>query len=60
MGMGFRIAEIHQPGRLFGGLIGAGIASGIENANAKRQKVKYYIDPDTGGQGKTILENEVR
>ncbi len=47
-------------GAFIGGLIGAGIASGIENSNAKRQKVKYYLDPNTGGQGKTILENEVR
>ncbi|MBX2968474.1 MAG: hypothetical protein KF803_03815 [Cyclobacteriaceae bacterium] len=47
-------------GAFIGGLIGAGIASGIENANARKQKVKYYLDPNTGGQGKTILESEVR
>ena len=47
-------------GAFIGGLIGAGIASGIENANAKKQKVKYYLDPNTGGQGKTILESEVK
>lgn len=43
---------------IVGGLIGAGIASGIENSNAKKQKVKYDLDPNTGGIGKTILEKE--
>ena len=45
-------------GAIIGGLIGAGIASGIENANSKEQKVKYYLDPNTGGFGETILEEE--
>ncbi len=47
-------------GAFIGGLIGAGIASGIENSNAKRQKVKYFLDPNTGGQAQTILEVEVK
>jgi hypothetical protein len=46
-------------GAMIGGLMGAGIASGIENSNSKKQKVKYYLDPNTGGFGETILEAEV-
>lgn len=47
-------------GAMVGGLIGAGIASGIEGTNAKKQKVKYYLDPNTGGFGETILEEETK
>lgn len=47
-------------GAFVGGPIGAGIASGIENSNAKKQKVKYFLAPNTGGTSETILEEEVK
>ena len=47
-------------GAFYGGAIGLGIASGVEKSNSKKQKVKYYLDPNTGGFGKTILEDAVK
>lgn len=47
-------------GAVIGGLIGAGIASGIENSNAKKQKVKYILDPNTGAEMEVLLETEVK
>ncbi|MDR7130051.1 hypothetical protein J2X69_002398 [Algoriphagus sp. 4150] len=47
-------------GAMIGGLIGAGITSGIENSNAKKQKVKYYLNPGTGGFEEIILEKEAK
>lgn len=59
-GYGIPSNQSVSTGALVGGLIGAGIASGIENSSAKKQKVKYYIDPNTGGFSKTILESEAK
>jgi hypothetical protein len=55
-GYGIPSNESVSTGALVGGLIGAGIASGIENSNAKKQKIKYHIDPNTGGYGATSIE----
>ncbi len=59
-GYGIPSNQSVSTGAIIGGLIGAGIASGIENTNSKKQKVKYYLDPNTGGFGETILEEEVK
>lgn len=59
-GYGIPSNESISTGAFVGGLIGAGIASGIENTNAKKQKVKYFLDPNTGGLGETILEQEAK
>jgi hypothetical protein len=55
-GYGMPSNESISTGAFVGGLIGAGIASEIENSKAKKQKVKYFLDPITGGIGETILE----
>lgn len=59
-GYGIPSNQSVSTGAFIGGLIGAGIASGIENTNSKKQKVKYYLDPNTGGFGETLLEDEVK
>jgi hypothetical protein len=57
-GYGVSSNESVSTGALVGGLIGAGIASGIENSNAKKHKIKYHLDPNTGGYGATSIEKD--
>ena len=59
---GYAIPSGHSvsTGAMIGGLIGAGISSGIESSNAKKQKVKYDLDPNTGEIRETTLESEAK
>ncbi|WP_339750739.1 hypothetical protein [Algoriphagus aquimarinus] len=47
-GYGIPSGHSASTGAVIGGLIGTGIAAGIESTNSKNQKVKYHLDPDTG------------
>lgn len=59
-GYGIPSNESISTGAMVGGLIGVGIAAGAENKKAKKQKVKYNLDPDTGGFLKKVLLEEVK
>ncbi|WP_057938813.1 hypothetical protein [Algoriphagus resistens] len=56
-GYGIPSGHSASTGAIIGGLIGTGIAAGIESSNSKKQKVKYHLDPNTGEIIETTLES---
>lgn len=55
-----QIIRKSQDLRQLGGVLGAEIAADAANSRAKKKKVKYFIDPLTGGFYKTVLEADAR
>lgn len=60
--LGYGVPDMQSlpTGALIGGLIGAGIAAGVESSNAKKQKVKYYLDQNTGGISESFLLDKAK